>query len=44
MFADVKRTITGGKGLQGVMMRADDYFNPFETLLREELGLEAIVR
>jgi beta-lysine 5,6-aminomutase alpha subunit len=44
MFADVKRTMTGGKGLQGVVMRADDYFNPFETLLRAELGLEAIAR
>lgn len=43
-FADVKRTMTGGKGLAGVVMRADDYFNPFETLLREELGLEAIKR
>ncbi|ARU60617.1 D-lysine 5,6-aminomutase subunit alpha [Tumebacillus avium] len=44
MFGDVKRTMTGGKGLQGVMMRADDYFNPFETLLRAELGLEAMQR
>jgi len=44
MFADVKRTMTGGKGLAGVLMRADNYFNPFETLLRAELGLEAITR
>ena len=44
MFADVKRTMTGGKGLAGVVMRADGYFNPFETLLRAELGLEAMAR
>ncbi|MGZ4113139.1 MAG: lysine 5,6-aminomutase subunit alpha [Tumebacillaceae bacterium] len=44
MFADVKRTMTGGKGLAGVLMRAEEYFNPFETLLRAELGLEAITQ
>jgi beta-lysine 5,6-aminomutase alpha subunit len=44
MFADVKRTMTGGKGLAGVVMRADGYFNPFETLLRAELGLEAMAK
>ncbi|HEU4962696.1 MAG TPA: lysine 5,6-aminomutase subunit alpha [Bacilli bacterium] len=44
MFADVKRTLTGGKGLAGVVTRAENYFNPFETLLRDELGLEAIAR
>lgn len=44
MFADVKRTLTGGKGLAGVVQRDQAYFNPFETLLREELGLEAIAR
>ncbi|MGZ4135596.1 MAG: lysine 5,6-aminomutase subunit alpha [Tumebacillaceae bacterium] len=44
MFADVKRTMTGGKGLAGVVMRAEEYFNPFETLLRAELGLEAITQ
>jgi beta-lysine 5,6-aminomutase alpha subunit len=44
MFADVKRTMTGGKGLNGVVLRAPDYWNPFEELLREELGLEAMAR
>lgn len=44
MFADVKRTMTGGKGLAGVVMRAADYWNPFETLLRAELGLEEMAR
>jgi len=39
LFADVKRTLTGGKGLAGVMLRRADYFNPFEELLRQALGL-----
>lgn len=41
MFADVKRSLTGGKGLAGVIVRNRDYFNPFETLLRQRLGLES---
>jgi beta-lysine 5,6-aminomutase alpha subunit len=40
VFADVKRSLTGGKGLEGVFLRADNYFNPFELLLAKELGLE----
>jgi beta-lysine 5,6-aminomutase alpha subunit len=40
VFADVKRTLTGGKGLNGVVMRAENYYNPFEILLSKELGLE----
>jgi len=32
-FGDVKRTETGGKGLEGVVERAPDYFNPFLDLL-----------
>lgn len=39
LFADVKRSLTGGKGLAGVIARDPDYLNPFETLLRERLGL-----
>jgi beta-lysine 5,6-aminomutase alpha subunit len=39
MFADVKRSFTGGKGLAGVLEKADDYFNPFEEELRVRLGL-----
>lgn len=39
LFADVKRSITGGKGLSGVILRDGDYFNPFEDLLRHRLGL-----
>lgn len=39
MFADVKRSLTGGKGLRGVVERGVDYYNPFEEELRERLGL-----
>lgn len=40
IFADVKRSMTGGKGLDGVFERTDTYFNPVETLLRQELNLD----
>lgn len=34
LFADIKRSPEGGRGLEGVIARSDDYFNPFyETLL-----------
>jgi len=29
MFAEISRSATGGKGLDGVVAKADDYFNPF---------------
>jgi beta-lysine 5,6-aminomutase alpha subunit len=32
-FAEVKRTEEGGKGLEGVIARGKDYFNPFFELL-----------
>ncbi|HEX8824878.1 MAG TPA: lysine 5,6-aminomutase subunit alpha [Archangium sp.] len=32
-FGDVKRTETGGKGLEGVLEKAPDYFNPFQDML-----------
>jgi beta-lysine 5,6-aminomutase alpha subunit len=32
-FGDVKRTETGGKGLEGVVEKAPDYFNPFQDML-----------
>ncbi|MBN1881432.1 MAG: lysine 5,6-aminomutase subunit alpha [Deltaproteobacteria bacterium] len=35
MFADIKRPPDGGKGKDGVVKKAPDYFNPFETLLEE---------
>ncbi|HWC14484.1 MAG TPA: lysine 5,6-aminomutase subunit alpha [Actinomycetota bacterium] len=38
MFADTVRTRNGGKGLDGVVRRADDYFNPVTDLLTERTG------
>ena len=38
-FADIKRTETGGKGLDGVFKKSDDYFNPFMARMKAELGL-----
>ncbi len=35
-FAGVKRPFEGGKGLSGVIVREDRYFNPFVFLLLEE--------
>jgi beta-lysine 5,6-aminomutase alpha subunit len=32
-FGDVKRTETGGQGLDGVVENAPDYFNPFLELM-----------
>jgi beta-lysine 5,6-aminomutase alpha subunit len=38
-FADVKRPIDGGKGLDGVYIRERDYYNPFMNQMRTELNL-----
>ena len=35
-FGDVKRAETGGKGLDGVIEKAPDYFNPFLELMEAE--------
>jgi beta-lysine 5,6-aminomutase alpha subunit len=32
-FAEISRTPTGGKGLDGVIAKAADYFNPFPALM-----------
>lgn len=32
-FAEVKRTETGGKGYEGVLLRSDQYLNPFFEIL-----------
>lgn len=42
MFADVKRSRQGGKGLEGVFMQAADYCNPFLDNMKAmlERGLE----
>ncbi|MDD2283220.1 MAG: lysine 5,6-aminomutase subunit alpha [Eubacteriales bacterium] len=37
MFADVKRTREGGKGLQGVFMQAAEYYNPFLDNMKAKL-------
>lgn len=34
IFADVKRPKNGGKGLDGVTLKADNYFNPFIDLMK----------
>jgi beta-lysine 5,6-aminomutase alpha subunit len=39
-FADIKRRPNAGKGLEGVVARGDDYWNPVEELLTERLGLK----
>ena len=39
MFADTVRTPTGGKGLDGVVQRADGYVNPIIDLLEERVGV-----
>ncbi|MEJ6008070.1 lysine 5,6-aminomutase subunit alpha [Paucibacter sp. AS339] len=36
-FAEISRTPTGGKGLDGVIAKAPDYFNPFPQLMMPEL-------
>ncbi len=34
IFADIKRSKTGGKGLAGVVAKADNYFNPFIEIMK----------
>ena len=34
LFADIKRSKNGGKGLAGVVTKADNYFNPFIALMK----------
>lgn len=37
MFADVKRSREGGKGLQGVLLQAAEYYNPFLDTMKTKL-------
>ena len=37
MFADISRKANGGKGLDGVVEKAPDYFNPVVSILEKEL-------
>jgi beta-lysine 5,6-aminomutase alpha subunit len=34
MFGDVKRLKTGGKGLEGVVAKGDNYLNPYVNLMK----------
>lgn len=38
-FADIKRPEHGGKGLDGVFPKDEDYYNPFREEMMKELGL-----
>lgn len=38
IFADIKRGRDAGKGLNGVAMKDESYFNPFIERMKEELG------
>jgi len=38
-FAEVKRPKDGGKGLEGVVKKAGDYWNPVEEMLRSRTGV-----
>ena len=35
IFADIKRPIDGGKGLDGVVEKGSNYFNPFVALMKK---------
>ncbi len=40
LFADISRTPTGGKGLDGVIPKADNYYNPFPELMLPTQGAD----
>jgi len=39
IFAQIKRPIDGGKGLNGVIPKSKEYFNPFSEIMSKELQL-----
>jgi beta-lysine 5,6-aminomutase alpha subunit len=41
MFADIRRTPEGGKGLDGVFEKKQEYYNPVEDYLKKKLGLKS---
>jgi len=43
MFAEISRTPTGGKGLDGVIQKAADYYNPFPHLMLPEALRDRLV-
>lgn len=40
MFADIKRSRDGGKGLDGVVEKSENYFNPVEDYLKKKLKIK----
>jgi beta-lysine 5,6-aminomutase alpha subunit len=38
MFADIQRPRDGGKGLQGVVIQSDGYYNPFLSLMEAKIS------
>lgn len=40
MFADIKRPKDGGKGIEGVFEKNDDYYNPVENYLKNKLKIK----
>ncbi len=40
MFADIKRSRDGGKGLDGVVEKSEDYYNPVEDYLKKRLRIK----
>ena len=40
IFAGIKRPIDGGKGLEGVIIKDKDYFNPFLETMSRELNIK----
>ncbi|WP_350343573.1 lysine 5,6-aminomutase subunit alpha [Proteinivorax tanatarense] len=34
-FADVKRPVNGGKGLEGVILKNENYYNPFSDIMKK---------
>jgi beta-lysine 5,6-aminomutase alpha subunit len=40
VFADISRTLTGGKGLDGVLAKSADYYNPFPELMLPDMHEE----
>ncbi len=41
LFADIKRSRVGGKGLEGVVQKAPDYYNPFLAPMQQTLATVA---
>jgi len=39
IFAQIKRPINGGKGLDGVLAKSKDYFNPILEIISKEMNL-----